>query len=216
MAERPGPYKYYISPNTGYWEFRFVSISFSVLPIWNKITSTFGRVNRLNPDCGIDKVISDLILNIDSNNLNDVYENTCTTFDLMIELQSNLANTKRISSDSIAVEQCIAFINEEYHKNITQTDIAKSGGLSPFALCRKFKEIIGETPVEYLTKTRIMQSLELLDGTEMPIHEIAHKCGFSDANYFAKVFKRECMVTPSKYRNSRVKKRNKKLEYVQI
>lgn len=55
--------------------------------------------------------------------------------------------------------------------------------------------------MEYLTAYRIERAVELLQQTDIPVREIAVRVGYTDANYFTKVFKRHLGVTPTEYRN---------------
>ena len=52
-----------------------------------------------------------------------------------------------------------------------------------------------------LTAYRIDRAVELLQQTDIPVREIAVRVGYTDANYFTKVFKRHLGVTPTEYRN---------------
>ena len=42
---------------------------------------------------------------------------------------------------------------------------------------------------------------ELLRQMDIPVREIAPRVGYTDANYFTKVFKRHCGCTPTDYRS---------------
>ena len=56
---------------------------------------------------------------------------------------------------------------------------------------------------DYLSRTRIERSIELLRDTDMSLLEIAGLVGFEDQSYFTKVFKKETGLSPKKYRDSR-------------
>ena len=59
--------------------------------------------------------------------------------------------------------------------------------------------------VSYLTQTRLRHAVELLDTTEDKGYIIAEKVGYTEANYFSYVFKKEYGVSPSKYRVNKEK-----------
>ena len=63
-----------------------------------------------------------------------------------------------------------------------------------------FKKKYGMTINSYLTQIRIETASDLLRLTDTPIHEVAAQCGFTDQNYFSKVFYRKMRRTPSQYR----------------
>ena len=54
----------------------------------------------------------------------------------------------------------------------------------------------------YLNEFRVEKARELLASTRLSVREVSVACGYSDANYFARVFKRVTGKTPSEYRIS--------------
>ena len=72
--------------------------------------------------------------------------------------------------------------------------------MSSFYFSRFFRTSYNQTFLEYLTAYRIDRAVGLL--LDIPdIREIAVQVGYTDANYFTKVFKRHLGVTPTEYRN---------------
>lgn len=74
-------------------------------------------------------------------------------------------------------------------------------GMSSFYFSRFFRTAYNRTFLEYLTSYRIERAEELLRQTDIPVREIAPRVGYTDANYFTKVFKRHCGCTPTDYRS---------------
>ena len=92
------------------------------------------------------------------------------------------------------------FITQNYSNNITVHDLANYVGLSRSHLHRIFVEETDDSPMQYLTKFRIEQSLNLLKSTDMSIAYIASSVGFCDQLYFSRVFSKQMGMSPSKYR----------------
>jgi AraC-like DNA-binding protein len=111
-----------------------------------------------------------------------------------IDCQSN--RTLHLKS----VETVAAFIENNFHTDITVEKLAKTAGYSVFHFSRIFKEHTGFSPADYLIKTRIDKAKELLSRTSLPIELIAEKAGFHSPNYFNKVFKEREHQTPGQYR----------------
>ena len=63
-----------------------------------------------------------------------------------------------------------------------------------------FKEVFGMPLTKYLLSLRINKAKTLLLTTDMNITEIGISCGFSDANYFARAFKKETKKSPTDFR----------------
>ena len=74
--------------------------------------------------------------------------------------------------------------------------LGKSVHLSPSQLYRKLKALTGETPNQLIRKIRLHKGLELLKTTDLNIAEIAYSVGFSDPNYFSRMFHKEFGKSP--------------------
>ena len=74
--------------------------------------------------------------------------------------------------------------------------------LSPYYFSKLFKEETGENFIEYLTKLRIQKAKELLVDKEKSMKEICGQVGYSDPNYFSRIFKKSVGVTPTEYREA--------------
>lgn len=67
-------------------------------------------------------------------------------------------------------------------------------------LSRVFKQEVGESLIEYITRKRIEKSMYLLDNTDMKAYEIADAVGIRDAHYFSICFKKYVGVTIKEYK----------------
>ena len=93
------------------------------------------------------------------------------------------------------------WIAQHYTEDITLDDAAESMGMSTFYFSRQVKVLTGHTFLEYLTAYRIDKAKDLLRSTDMSVSDIGHSAGYSESNYFLRVFKRVTGMTPSTYRN---------------
>ncbi len=73
-------------------------------------------------------------------------------------------------------------------------------GVSLSHLSRQFHKEKGVTLIQYLTGIRLEHAMHLLINSELPIHMVAEECGFSNGNYFTKVYKKVFHITPEQYR----------------
>ena len=81
---------------------------------------------------------------------------------------------------------------------IDVNSLAKTCNLCPSAFRRKFKDIVGMTPIEYKNYIKTRRAIELLLTGEYNIKEVAEILDFSDEYYFSKVFKRFWGESPKK------------------
>lgn len=84
--------------------------------------------------------------------------------------------------------------------DLSVVELAQEMGISKSGLNRKLKSLVGVTPKEFITKARMNRAVGLLQSTELPVKEIAYRCGFNDQNYFGKCFRVAFGVSPSEYR----------------
>ncbi|MCD8337171.1 MAG: helix-turn-helix transcriptional regulator [Lachnospiraceae bacterium] len=62
------------------------------------------------------------------------------------------------------------------------------------------KDEAGENFIEYLTRVRVEKAKELLEKPDLSIKAISSLCGYSDPNYFSRLFKKQTDMTPREYR----------------
>ena len=98
------------------------------------------------------------------------------------------------------LKDALAFIYENYTGNITLNEIAASCHTSKSEFCRLFKQALHQSPFDFLLRYRIEQSLALLQNNDLSITEIAIRVGFSGPSYYAEVFKRYMLCSPTAYR----------------
>ena len=89
---------------------------------------------------------------------------------------------------------------ERYDEPWSLEQLAGVAGLSKGYFCSCFKQVTGMTAVSYLNERRIQQAAWLLRTTTQPILAVAQACGFDNASYFIRVFRRALGMTPSQYR----------------
>ncbi|MGI6566046.1 MAG: PocR ligand-binding domain-containing protein [Limnochordia bacterium] len=104
------------------------------------------------------------------------------------------------SRDLPVIRQAVSYIKEHFREELTLEDVAQEVHFSPFYVSRLFKEELGLTFIEYLTKIRIDEAKRLLLETNKTVSEIADLVGYQDPSYFTKVFKKREGVTPTQFR----------------
>ena len=92
------------------------------------------------------------------------------------------------------------WLHHHYAEDITLEDAAESMNMSPFYFSRQIKAATEKTFLEYLTGYRMEKARKRLLSTELPVSDIGRTVGYSDSNYFTKVFKRTFGCTPTAYR----------------
>ncbi len=97
------------------------------------------------------------------------------------------------------VTETITYIRTNYRQKLSLEDIAKNVFTNKYSLSRAFKEMTGQTVVEYVNSFRCHQAAQLIrDG--VLISDSARLCGFSNMSFFTKTFKQYIGCLPSEYR----------------
>ena len=95
---------------------------------------------------------------------------------------------------------CIDYIRMHYSQQITLQDVANHVHLHPNYLCALFKEHSGKTVFEYLERYRVRRAVHLLRSTNLPVSQIAERCGFNSISFFSRKFRNITGFSPSQYR----------------
>lgn len=86
----------------------------------------------------------------------------------------------------------------------TVESLAAAAGMSRSAFAARFKELLGQTPLDYVTEWRMQKAVSLLKEEDKKLVEIAQSVGYESDAAFSKAFKRVVGVTPSEYRQGTV------------
>lgn len=92
------------------------------------------------------------------------------------------------------------FIEENYAEKITAHSLAQRANLSLSHFCRIFKQVAGKTVTDYINDSRLTKAVLLLADNNQNITGIALDCGFYDANYFSRIFKKRFGISPMEFR----------------
>jgi transcriptional regulator GlxA family with amidase domain len=80
--------------------------------------------------------------------------------------------------------------------------MARQAGVSPRTFARRFREETGTTPLQWLLAQRVLEARRLLEASDLPVEEIAWRCGFGTAASLRDHFRRSTATTPTAYRRS--------------
>lgn len=112
------------------------------------------------------------------------------------DLQSPASEADRFAEVASALDH----IQSNFGMGLRVEELAAISGLSAYQLNRRLRAIFGITAGQFITKTRIDASSEMLRSGDRPIAEVANACGYFDQSAFARVFRRTVGLTPRQYR----------------
>ena len=111
----------------------------------------------------------------------------------------------RARRHSRALLQANEYLREHLEENVDLEKLAKNCGLHPTYFHKLFTAAFQKTPAQQLMWYRVLEAQHLLISDNLPIGEIAARCGFSTPNYFCYKFKQLTRESPSQYRKLRRK-----------
>lgn len=104
------------------------------------------------------------------------------------------------SAYSKTVKKVLDFISENYKSKIRLDTMAAFADLSPAYLHKIFKDTVGITPNEYITKLRMEHAKELLLNTQLQVYKVGMECGIDNVPYFSYLFKKYYGSSPLEFK----------------
>lgn len=145
------------------------------------------------------------LIHSEYNTKKDGWKTVCTAeFLRLIVLLCRLYSFEPDGKDGevINLAKAVAYIQNNISEKVSVANLAKISNYSERQFNRVFKDAYGCRPVEYITNMKIGCACELLKSNHISITDAAIKCGYSDSNYFTRVFRKIKGVTPTEYRKS--------------
>ncbi|MDB5329426.1 MAG: transcriptional regulator, AraC family [Phycisphaerales bacterium] len=94
----------------------------------------------------------------------------------------------------------LKFMQQEFSRGPTLVEIAKQVHLSPFHFHRRFTELLGLTPKQFLLECQIHEAKSELVARQKELALIAKDCGFAHQSHFTSRFKQATGLTPTRWR----------------
>ncbi len=101
----------------------------------------------------------------------------------------------------LLANQAVSYIQQNYDKKISLKDVAENLNLSKYYLCSIFKKETGDNVSYYINKLRIEKAKMLLHKPDKKSKEIFEEVGYSNQQYFSKVFKKLTGMTVLEYKD---------------
>lgn len=99
------------------------------------------------------------------------------------------------------VRTVVRHIHSHFPSPLTLESLASLVPVTPSYLSSTFSRVMGESVFTYLNRYRISQAQLLIARGDDKLYEVAEKCGFNDAAYFSKAFKKYTGLSPLEYRH---------------
>ena len=164
---------------------------------------TFSKVEKINIHLKNTR-ICDLMLNLLNEFTFDTHYPKANTSILRTLLDFIIESITVISKDQNKVsifDSIRHYIENNYHQNISRESVADQFHISPNHLSFIFKSQGHIKFIDFVNNVRLEHAKYLLQSYDLTIGQISELCGFRDANYFSRAFKKNNKCTPKQYRS---------------
>ena len=109
-----------------------------------------------------------------------------------------------VTNSFMPLADTIAYIEQNFTSDISLNSLAERSDMSVNHFLRVFRSTFNLTPVNYINQLKIKKACELMVDSGKTMTCIAFESGFSDSNYFSRLFKKIMGMTPTEYRDRAV------------
>lgn len=195
------PHTYY--PNEEKWDIRWIAFEGSSC---DEILHRFGMIAPIiitpSDETTMERLFDKMVISQE----NDILycDHTCSglVYDYLIEFHRFMdtgADSTRSRQLSMLLS-VLRFIHDNFHSDISMSQLSDIIGITPQHFCRVFKNTMNARPNEYLTRIRLDEAKRLLAEKDTSVADAAAMSGFRDAGYFSTVFRKHEGMSPSEYK----------------
>ena len=200
LVQVPGDSQYSLPDDSEYWDVLYLEFSSECLPLLYHIHLSCGPAFHLEASSTLPEQMKQLYADAISNQLASVFDNSKAAYAFLLDLADYALEHPALSSPRVTLAKNYLDSNY-YNTDLNLDEVADAVGLSKYHLCREFNHLYGISPGKYLANLRLQKSCALLlQNRQHTIAEIASMVGFSNDNYFCKVFRKAFGTTPTQYR----------------
>lgn len=200
LVQVPGDSQYSLPDDSECWDVLYLEFSSECLPLLYHIHLSCGPTFHLEASSTLPEQMKQLYADAISNQLVSVFDNSKAAYAFLLDLADYALEHPALSSPRVTLAKNYLDSNY-YNTDLNLDEVADAVGLSKYHLCREFNHLYGISPGKYLANLRLQKSCALLlQSRQHTIAEIASMVGFSNDNYFCKVFRKAFGTTPTQYR----------------
>ncbi len=152
--------------------------------------------NKFTPDKYLINALENLTASTSSAEKKGLFYLLCGQFDKTAKYTEKKQDSEKL------LHKIFYFVEENYSKDCTLSNLSKIIGYDYSYLSRYFKKTIGISFNSYVTNYRISNACYLMENTALPILQCAYDSGFTSLRTFNRSFKENLKITPTQYRKN--------------
>lgn len=202
VALMPSRHRYYLPPDSPGWTFGWISIYHPyVLERMKKLVAATGPLIEVKPDGQLAAVMVRLLRGAIKKDFHDRFEVELALLQFMVACEKG-AHKARSDEGGRLLAEVRSRVTEDMSSALDVRRLAADYGMSRTHFSHYFRAQTGLTPARYVAEVRVHLAARMLTETRSPLKQVAQACGFADANYFSKVFRRFQHMSPAAYRRT--------------
>jgi AraC-like DNA-binding protein len=199
----PDDNRYWLPAESDGWEFLYVCLhGREVLRLWPPIESRLGPLAAFSPDSPAVGCASKIVADALAKRIPDAFAASARAYELVMLLAAEARHAQPAEAARPGIERARRYAEERLSRALSVDELAREAGLSRHHFSRLFARQHGLAPTAWLIEQRVKEAARLLRSTKLPLKAIAAQCGFPNANYLGRVFRRHTGVPPAAYRRS--------------
>ncbi len=173
-----------------------------VMRAWRSVVDRQGPLIRLADDSPALGVAIDTVIAGNAGAIRDPYTSSSWAYRLAMALCTEVLGDPAARERHPAIETAKRWGRTHFADGIGVSDLARAAGMSRHHFARTFATAEGTTPSQWLGDLRAREATRLLRDGTLGVAEIGTRCGYQDAAYFCRAFRRLVGLSPGEFRNS--------------
>lgn len=197
------PQSYYTDPDTGRWTHYWAHIDGTgIQALEDLLIPEHKNASAAVKGTALQTRFDTLLKNLENTSAETILTESLLIHQILTDLI--LQTTVSISKNQKLIMDSAEYIQNHYAESIDLSVLLDIAHMSKAYYMRLFRQYIGTTPYSYILSLRITKAKEYLEVTDLTIHEIALKTGFSDDASFSTRFSAMAGISPLKYRQTAI------------
>ena len=196
------PQSYCTDPETGKWTHYWIHTDGEGVKALEELLLTESRIRAFDADDSLIPLFDKVLKNMENQSSYTILTVSLAIHQILTRLITH--NTVAVNANQKAIRKTADYLSMHYKESMDLDHLLNMANMSKSYYVRQFRQYIGTTPYNYLLSVRITKAKEMLEVTDMTIHEIAMETGFSDDASFSTRFSSMTGISPLKYRKTAI------------
>ncbi len=204
IAVIPSRHRYYLPQESPGWTFAWVSVYHPyLLARMTKLVAKTGPLVQVSPSGPLAAIFLRLVRGAIKKDFRDRYEAELALFEFLVACEQSAEQARDSSGEGLRLTQAVrARVLQALPSTFDVSALAAEYGMSRTHFSHYFRARTGLTPAHFSAEVRVHHAARMLLDTRDALKRIAAECGFANANYFCKVFRRFQHMSPASYRRA--------------